>query len=66
MPGNVYDSSVPQAVPPAILHDLTLDLAPFWAAKTYLKGKAIPADHPAYIAYTERDADAQRRPRRQG
>jgi phage gp36-like protein len=49
--GNIYDSSVPQADPPPILHDLTLDLACFWAWKTYLKGKAMPADHPAYIAY---------------
>ena len=49
--GNVFDSSVPQAVPPAILHDLTLDLARFWAWVTYLKGKAVPSDHPAYIAY---------------
>ena len=27
--GNVYDSSSPQAVPPDIFHDLTLDLAAF-------------------------------------
>jgi phage gp36-like protein len=50
--GNIFDSSVPQADPPPILHDLTLDLACFWAWKTYLKGKAMPTDHPAYIAYT--------------
>lgn len=50
--GNVFDNSVPQADPPPILHDLTLDLAAFWAWKTYLKGKAMPADHPAFIAYT--------------
>lgn len=49
--GNVYDSSTPEATPPAILHDLTLDLARFWAWVTYLKGKAVPSDHPAYIAY---------------
>jgi phage gp36-like protein len=49
--GNFYDSSVPQADPPPILHDLTLDLAAFWAWKTYLKGKAMPTDHPAFIAY---------------
>lgn len=54
--GNVYDSSVPQAVPPPILHDLTLDLAAFWAWKTYLKGKAMPPDHPAFIAYTNANA----------
>jgi phage gp36-like protein len=49
--GNVYDSSVPQAVPPAILHDLTLDLAAFWADKTYLKHKAVDPKSPIYIAY---------------
>ncbi len=49
--GNVYDSSVPQAVPPAILHDLTLDLAAFWAAKTYLKWKSVETTSPTYIAY---------------
>jgi phage gp36-like protein len=49
--GNDYDSSVPQAVPPAILHDLTLDLAAFWAAKTYLKHKAVDPKSPIYIAY---------------
>jgi hypothetical protein len=54
--GNIYDSSTPQAVPPPILHDLTLDLAAFWAWKTYLKGKAMPADHPAFIAYANANA----------
>jgi len=49
--GAVYDSSVPQAVPPDIFHDLCLDLAAFWAWKNYLKSKAIPATHPAFIAY---------------
>ena len=51
--GNVFDSSVPEAVPPAILHDLTLDLACFWAYKTYLKSKSIEATHPVYIAYRD-------------
>jgi phage gp36-like protein len=50
--GSVYDSSSPQAVPPDIFHDLTLDLAAFWAWKNYLKGKVIPSTHPAFIAYT--------------
>lgn len=50
--GAVYDSSVPQAVPPDIFHDLCLDLAAFWAWKNYLKAKVIPATHPAFIAYT--------------
>jgi len=51
--GNIYDSSVPEAVPPAILHDLALDLACFWAYKTYLKSKSIEATHPVYIAYRD-------------
>jgi hypothetical protein len=51
--GNVYDSSVPEAVPPAALHDLALDLACFWAYKTYLKSKSIEATHPVYIAYKD-------------
>jgi phage gp36-like protein len=49
--GNVYDGSTPQANPPAILHDLTLDLAAFWAAKTYLKWKEVPQTSGVYIAY---------------
>lgn len=49
--GNVYDGSTAQADPPAILHDLTLDLAAFWAAKTYLKWKSIETTSPIYIAY---------------
>jgi phage gp36-like protein len=51
--GNVFDSSTPEATPPAILHDLTLDLAAFWATKTYLKHKSIEATHPVYIAYRD-------------
>lgn len=50
--GNVYDGSTGQADPPPILHDLTLDLAVFWAAKTYLKYKAIENTSPVFIAYT--------------
>lgn len=49
--GSVMDGTNPQANPPDIFHDLTLDLASFWAWKTYLKGKAIPNTHPAFIAY---------------
>jgi phage gp36-like protein len=49
--GNVFDGSTPAANPPAILHDLTLDLARFWAAVTYLKFKAIETTSPTYIAY---------------
>jgi phage gp36-like protein len=51
--GNVYDSSVPQANPPAILHDLALDLACFWALATYSKNKEVPATHPIYIKYKD-------------
>jgi phage gp36-like protein len=50
--GNVYDSSTPVADPPPILHDLTLDLACFWAAKTYMKFKAVEPASPIFIAYT--------------
>jgi hypothetical protein len=50
--GNSYDSSSPAANPPAILHDLTLDLACFWAAKTYMKFKVIEPTSPTFIAYT--------------
>lgn len=49
--GNVYDSSTSAATPPGILHDLTLDLACFWAFKTYLKHKSIEPQHPVFIAY---------------
>src|SRR5690348_14587463 len=49
--GNIYDGSTPQATPPPILHDLTLDLARFWATATYLKFKEIPQTSPTYIAY---------------
>ena len=51
--GNVYDSSGPDANPPAILHDLALDLARFWAAVTYLKWKAVETTSPVYIAYKD-------------
>ena len=50
--GNVYDGSTPQATAPAILHDLTLDLACFWAAKTYMKSKEVTPQSPIFIAYT--------------
>jgi phage gp36-like protein len=50
--GEAFDpTGVNADPPPVILHDLTLDLAAFWAWKNYLKGKIIPADHPAFIAY---------------
>jgi hypothetical protein len=49
--GNVYDGSTAAANPPAILHDITLDLARFWATVTYLKHKSIETTSPTYIAY---------------
>lgn len=51
--GSIMDSSVPQAVPPDIFASLTLDLAVFFSWRTYLKGKAMPNDHPAYLAYQD-------------
>ncbi len=50
--GSIYDGSSPAAVPPPILHDLTLDLAVFWATTTYMKNKAIEPTHPVYIKYS--------------
>lgn len=49
--GNVFDGSTSDANPPPILHDLTLDLARFWATATYLKNKAIETTSPVFIAY---------------
>lgn len=49
--GTMWDSSAPQWTPPPILHDLTLDLAAFYAWRTYLKGKSIANDHPVFLAY---------------
>jgi phage gp36-like protein len=52
--GTAYDiNAVPPQVPPDIFHDLTLDLAAFWAAKTYLKNQNIGPTHPVWLAYTE-------------
>jgi hypothetical protein len=51
--GSIMDGSSSAAIPPDAFHDLCLDLAAFWAWKTYLKGKAIPQDHPAYVAYKD-------------
>jgi hypothetical protein len=57
--GTIMDGSNPQAQPPDIFHDLTLDLASFYAWRTYLKGKTIPIDHAAYIAYKDAMATLQ-------
>ena len=51
--GSIQDGSNAEAIPPPVFHDLCLDLAAFWAWKTYLKGKAIPPDHPAFLAYKD-------------
>lgn len=51
--GNVWDSSTPQAVPPDLLHDLTLDLAAWWATRYYSKHKDMDASHPVMLGYTE-------------
>jgi hypothetical protein len=51
--GNVYDGSSSAAAPPDIFHDLALDLAAFWAFKTYLKHKEIGPQHPVFIAYKD-------------
>ncbi|MGH3300575.1 MAG: hypothetical protein ACRDOK_02635 [Streptosporangiaceae bacterium] len=51
--GSIMDSSSDQAIPPPIFQDLTLDLAAFWATKTYMKNKVIDAQHPVYIAYKD-------------
>src|SRR6478752_3710473 len=48
--GAIQDGSNANATPPPLFHDLCLDLAAFYAWKMYLKGKAIPNTHPAFIA----------------
>jgi hypothetical protein len=49
--GGLFDGSTAGATPPPIFHDITLDLAAFFAWRTYLKGKVMPAQHPVFIAY---------------
>jgi phage gp36-like protein len=49
--GQVYDSSTPEAVPPDILHDITLDLAAFFATTSYYKNKTIASTHPVWLRY---------------
>lgn len=51
--GTVWDSSTPQAVPPDLIHDLTLDLASWWAATYYAKNKELGPQHPIVQRYTE-------------
>jgi hypothetical protein len=38
---------------PGIIHDLTLDLAAWWATTYYLKQKDMGPNHPAVLRYTE-------------
>ena len=54
--GNVFDGSTPQATPPDIFHDLTLDLATFWATVTYRKSKALAPDDPVRLRYNDAQA----------
>jgi hypothetical protein len=49
--GGIYDGSSDVADPPPVFHDLTLDLAAFFAWRTYLKGKVMASDHPVFVAY---------------
>jgi len=49
--GSIMDGSNDNAQPPPVFHDLALDLAAFWAYRTYLKNKAMPNTHPVFIAY---------------
>lgn len=49
--GTVYDSSTPQAVPPPMLADLTLDLAAWWASTYYAKNKELGPQHPVVLRY---------------
>jgi Protein of unknown function (DUF1320) len=51
--GTVWDSSTPQAIPPDLLHDLTLDLAAWWATTYYLKHKDMGPQHPIQLRYNE-------------
>jgi hypothetical protein len=51
--GNIFDGSSQQATPPDIFHDLTLDLAAFWATVTYRKSKAIAPDDPVRLRYND-------------
>jgi hypothetical protein len=53
--GATFDSSTPQANPANVplLHDLALDLAAFWATKTYMKHKVMTAEDPVVMAYRD-------------
>lgn len=57
--GSVWDSTTPQAVPPDLVHDLTLDLACWWAATYYAKNKELGPQHPIVMRYTEAKAVLQ-------
>jgi hypothetical protein len=51
--GSIMDGSVPQAEPPEAFSSITLDLAAFFAYRTYLKNKAMSNTHPVYLAYKD-------------
>jgi phage gp36-like protein len=51
--GSVMDGSTPQAMPPSIFYDLTLDIAVFWSWRMYLKGKVLATGHPVITAYND-------------
>ena len=51
--GAVYDSSTPDAVPPPLAEDVTLDLAVWFATTYYLKQKDMPPTSPVQLRYTE-------------
>jgi hypothetical protein len=51
--GAVFDSSTPQAIPPDSFHDLTLDIAAFFAWTTYMKSKALTPQHPVMLRYLD-------------
>lgn len=51
--GAIYDSSTPAAEPPSAFHDLTLDIAAWYAWTYYLKSKALTPNHPVMVRYTE-------------
>jgi phage gp36-like protein len=49
--GGIYDSSDPEAIPPAIFADLTLDLAVYFATCMYLKQRTLDPNHPVSARY---------------
>jgi hypothetical protein len=50
--GEVYDPAANPPTMPGIIHDLTLDLAAWWATTYYLKQKDMGSNHPVVLRYT--------------